>query len=232
MTIKLKPDNGLALNQNIVLEQTYKSKIEWEMRINWCLQHNRPIYIYETLRYRTHYGEEPPYQGLTAKQVTKASARLKSRGYFDAVTGEITKKGIKAVENNDYIRSGPMGPHTGVRKPPKGTLSSYVWAALRAKNSATIEELLSLVPLDDTDYDKTVSSTRRLLFWLCKAMIVRRLPRKKEGYHYNSRGHIRYQLMIDLGPKHPIIRQRKHQVYDPNTHINVQFKDVLKAFKR
>jgi len=63
-------------------------------------------------------------------------------------------------------------------------------------------------------------------------MIVRRMPRKKEGYHYNSRGHTRYQLMIDLGTKHPIIRQRKHQVYDPNNQVNVSFKDAIKVFKR
>lgn len=90
----------------------------------------------------------------------------------------ITEKGIKAVENNDYIRSGPKGKLTGVRKSSTGTLSSSIWAALRARNISTTEELMSLIPIKKEDYDRAYDSTRRRLYWLYKSGIVRRLLRK------------------------------------------------------
>lgn len=221
MTLKLKPDNGLALNQNIVLEHFYKSHYPHEYQSDY----DRGYYPASKLE---HYK-------LTQKQLTKAFRKLTARGYLKYSNEKRcycpTKKGFEAVQNNDYIRSGPMGPHAGIRRPPPNTLSSYVWAALRAKNSASVEQLISIMPIEEKDYDKSFKSTRRLLYWLCKASIVRRLPRKQAGIHFNSRGHTRYQLVIDFGPKHPIIRQRKHQVYDPNSGTNVPFKEVLTVFK-
>ncbi len=221
MTLRLKPDNGLALNQNIVLEAHFKSCYP-----NGCLKdYDNEYYSTKNLK---HYK-------LTQKQFTQAFKRLTARAFLEYSSKKggyrITEKGLNAVKNNDYIRSGPMGPHTGIRKPPPNTLSSYVWAALRSKNAATIEQLICIMPIEDEDYDKTYKSTRRLLYWLCKGGIVRKLPRKQEGIHYNSRGYTRYQLVIDFGPKHPIIRQRKHQVYDQNSRTNVPFKEVLTAFK-
>lgn len=219
MTTTLKPNTGLALNQNILLEYYYKFGIS-------------PL---AGKRGSGHYDVYSTYLELTHKQYIRARSSLLRRGFIaerSFYDKYVTEKGIQAIEQNDYIRSGPMGPHTGVRKPQSGTLSSYIWAALRTKSAATVEELLTLVSLDVTDdYEKIFKSTRRLLYWLCKAHIVRRLPRKKQGHHYNSRGHTRYQLMINLGPRHPIIRQRKHQLYDPNSSTNVPFKDILRAFK-
>ncbi|MCF8474605.1 MAG: hypothetical protein K9G26_07910 [Emcibacter sp.] len=225
MTLKLKPNTGLALNQNILLEYYYHYGVcdnPWIHR-DYTYDHQSGKHIKAT------------YLGLTRKQIIRARSSLVKRGYIteeSVYKSYLLEKGIKAIEQSDYIRSGPMGPHTGVRKPPIGTLSSYIWAALRTKNIATVEELLSLTPVSEEEYDKNFQTTRRLLNWLCKAMIVRKLPQKKAGVHFNSRGHTRYQLMINLGPKHPIIRQRKHQIYDPNSQQNVAFKDVLKTFKR
>jgi len=224
MTLELKPDTGLALNQNILLEHYYKHRVSHNPRLH------EVKYDHASGAYRKN-----TYLGLTRKQIIRARGCLVRRGYiaqnsyYDCY---VTEKGIKAIEQGYFIRSGPIGPHTDVRKPPKGTLSSYIWAALRTKNTATVEDLLSLVPLnEEDDYEKTLTSTRRLLYWLCKARIVRRLSSKKQGLHYNSRGHTRYQLMINLGPMHPVIRQRKHQIYDQNSHTNVAFKDVLEVFK-
>ncbi len=220
--LDIKSKSGLAFNQNLILEHYYKyihspcPKSECNLCSPNC---------------RNSTGKH----NLTNKQIIKARGRLHSKGYVKHRSGvcySITDKGIKAIENNDYIRSGPAGPHTGkCQKINKGTLIYYLWAALRTKNTATISELLALVPIDPEDYHKTYENARRLLHWLHKAQIIRKLPRKQAGLHMTSPGYIRYQLMIDLGPKHPVIRVRKHHLYDQNKQINVPFKDVLRVFK-
>ena len=224
MILDTKTKSGLAFNQNVLLEHYYKYRNSPcnKRGCNLCYMPSRVYRDDQTL-------------GLTCKQEIKAKGRLHSKGYIKRRRGctySITDIGIKAIENNDYIRSGPMGPHTGkCQKLIKGTLISYLWAALRTKNIATIENLLLLVPIEQEDYDKTYKNARRLLHWLCKAYIVRKLPQKQAGVQMTSPGFNRYQLMIDLGPKHPVIRVRKHQLYDQNSQTNIPFKEVVTAFK-
>lgn len=221
MMLDAKTKSGLSFNQNLILEHYYAVK-GYHCACNLCNPHCRS------------YRDEQSLE-LTVKQIIKARGRLHSKGYLEHTSGgdySIADKAIKAIENNDYIRSGPQGPHTGkCQKINKGTLIYYLWAALRTKNTATISELLALAPIETEDYDKTYDNARRLLHWLHKAHIIRKLSRRQAGLHITSPGYNRYQLMIDLGPKHPVIRVRKHQIFDQNRQINVPFKDVLKVFK-
>lgn len=221
MMLDAKTKSGLAFNQNLILEHLYKNR-DRLCGCNLCTPHYR--------RPRDKHALE-----LTVKQIFKATGRLHSKGYlYRTQRGyyTITEKGIKAIEDNDYIRSGPQGPHTGkCQKINKGTLIYYLWTALRTKNTATISDLLALTPIEPEDYDKTYDNARRLLHWLHKAHIIRKLPRRQAGLHMTSPGFSRYQLMVDLGPKHPVIRVRKHQIFDQNRQINVPFKGVLKVFK-
>lgn len=220
--LDIKSKSGLAFNQNLILEHYYSTK---NLSCD-CVICNP--------QYRSP--RKKSVLELTVKQVIKARGRLHSKGYVGHKSGGvyfITDKGINAIESNDYIRSGPTGPYTAkCQKIHKGTLIYYLWAALRTKGTATISELLTLTPIESKDYDKTYENARRLLHWLHKAHIIRKLPRKQAGLSQTSNGFIRYQLMIDLGPKHPVIRVRKHQIFDQNKQINIPFKDVLKTFKK
>ena len=214
MTIDANIRSGLALNQNILLAELYGTA-----------KHSQSYY--ELLRVN---GVEPHELKLTKKQYTRARAGLINRGYITR-NHKLTEKGEEALNNFNYITSGPMRSQTGIRNPPPRTLCSYLWAALRTKKTGTVDDLLFLVP-DEKQHDKvTHDSARRILYWYCKLGLVRKLPRLQQGVKLTSPGFSRYQLIIDIGPKHPIIRQRKRQLYDPNSGSNVPFKEVLNVFK-
>jgi hypothetical protein len=222
MTMDANTRSGLALNQNIALEQIFKAR------------HPDGFFRF----YDREYSRASRFEQykLTGKQWQRAYRSLTARRFVEYSSDKrcyvLTIKGFRAVVDNAYITSGPMGPLTGqYRIPKKDTLTSYIWAVLRTKNIATIEDILAIMPIEPEDYDKSYDTARRIVYWLCKTQIVRKLPHKKKGTHLTSPGFNRYQLMIDFGPKHPIIRQRKHQVYDPNSQTNVPFKEVLKVFK-
>ena len=222
MTMDANTRSGLALNQNIVLEEIFKT-----CHPNGHFRFYDREYLSES--YMEHYK-------LNGKQRRAAFRSLTARKFVtydrDKHGYVLTIKGLDAVADNTYITSGPMGPLTGqYRKPRKDTLTSYIWTVLRTKNITTIEEILAILPIELEDYDKTYDTTTRLVYWFCTAQIVGKLPKQKKGTCLTSPGFNRYQLMIDFGPKHPIIRRRKHQVYDPNSGTNVPFKDILTAFK-
>ena len=229
---------GIALNQMIVLNHFYEKEIsEKSLRASCAKRDIHPDYYLQMDEYSTAEPAIASYRGLTKKQVYWATMRLKHRGYIKHATHtdsghkdeHISEKGRQAVEESFLIKSGPLRPHTGIRNPPKNTISQYAWQVLRTKSTATAEEIANMMPELD-DYAKTLGTIRRLLGWWTKAKIIRRMQIREQGTHYNSRGKVRYQLQINLGPQHPIIRQRKHEIYDPNTRVNVHFKEVLSSF--
>lgn len=231
---KLDPKrSGIALNQMIVLRH-YHEKESCEQvlteKIAKRMQQNPYYWHYPSDKDSIEDGAIARYRGLTVKQLYFAHKRLKNRGYLEYRGFEgyyLSAKGRESVEIGQKLTSGPIGPLTGFRTPKKGMLSHYVWTALRTKGTVTIADIISLMPIESNDYDKKEQSTQRLLHWFCKAHLVRVLPKRSQGLHPTSNGFKRYQLIKDLGPEYPIIRQRKHEVYDPNSRKNYQFKEIL-----
>ena len=173
MTIKIKPNSDLSLNQAILLEHYYLHGISHNPRLH--------DYCYD---YKSGTYKRATYLGLSRKQLIRARSFLVRKGYITEKSYydcHLTEKGIKAVEQNEYIHHGWKPPLPDMKKPPIGSLSSYIWAALRTKKMATMEELLSFVPAAEREDKKVLKTTRRMLFWLCKARIVRKLPSKKTG---------------------------------------------------
>lgn len=211
-------DKQSARHQNLVLELLYIEKMAsiGEVKFAPALHGDEQV------------GDTP----LTKREYLRAAGLLWRRGLAVHTSGStyaISATGIEFIEDQKTIKSGPTGKHTGIRKPPKGTISHYIWQIIRLKKIATIEDILLLLPFEDMDQKKMYETVKRTLYWWRKAGIVTILRKKAKGTHYNSRGLNRYKLVHDLGPYHPIVRSRKGEVYDPNKQIRAKFKDFINA---
>lgn len=209
---------GSALHQNLVLESLYAKQMASIGNPRFAPQ--------------LHNDGPPGDTALTRREYHRAAGQLWRRGLIVPTSGHtyaISEKGIAFVDNLQTIKSGPQGEHTGIRKPPKGTIIHYIWQTMRLKKVATIEDIILLLPFDDMDQKRMYETVKRTLYWWRKAGIVTILRKKAKGTHYNSRGLNRYKLIHDLGPYHPIVRSRKGEIYDQNKQIRAKFKDFIKA---
>ena len=94
-----------------------------------------------------------------------------------------------------------------------GGLRARAWWVLRKNKSITLAELkLTLCNGTEKNAD---SNLRR---WLNKLLLVGLITRQRipDG-KLTSNGIYRYTLVKDLGPKAPVVRDSKGQVFDPNS---------------
>lgn len=159
--------------------------------------------------------------GLNAGQVARAMCVLRRHKLIDKVgpgCHRLTAEGRRAAEHGMRLTSGPKGRHTGVRKPRPGrTLRERAWAAMRILRKFTQDDLiLRIAQGQERDIESNVGKYTRALV---KAGILTELPRREPGTALTSNGYKRYWLSEenDTGPRAPIWRPARGQVYDPNT---------------
>ncbi len=156
--------------------------------------------------------------GMARGRVGTAMATLMSRGLVRSVGRgryALTAAGRQVVTSGKEIRSGPRGLHTGVRRPAQDTLRARLWRALRLKRKASLPELLTLAARgSERAAERNAWMYLRALH---SAGYIQKLPSRAPGTHPNSRGHIKWLVIRDTGPRAPIVRRRHREMVDPNT---------------
>jgi len=156
---------------------------------------------------------------LTRKQVAADMNRLVQRGYVERVERgcfQLTAEGRAAKADGRPITPGPNARHTGPRTPPRKTLTRRVWRAVRATQGKrfTVEQILEVAL---TDGETKGADVRRYLGLLARAGHLRRFRRRRDDGVKYSNGQVVYALIRDTGPEHPIPRQKRTILHDPNT---------------
>lgn len=129
---------------------------------------------------------------------------------------KLTPAGRAAVAQGRKIRSGPNGPHTGVRQVKGETLRARAWRAMRIKGKFTIEDLALLSAQTGAERDME-SNIGKYVRALGRAGYVRQLPVREAALTPKSNGCVRWQLVQDTGPLAPVWRASRNVVWDPNT---------------
>lgn len=153
------------------------------------------------------------------RQVVKSMGALWHRGLAEPVDGNgcyrLTAAGEEARTAGRRLRSGPVRPHTGRRRPVHGTMRERVWRALRIKVKATLPELVELAARG-SERD-AYGNARKYLRALEKAGYVRRLPARARGAAPTSPGHVKWVLLRNTGPAPPAWHPVRGEVEDLNT---------------
>jgi len=150
--------------------------------------------------------------------VSLVATRLITRGYLErAEIGcfRLTGEGKTALAEGRKITSGPIGPHTGVRKPNRNsTLRKRLWNAMRVLGKFTISDLVSNAARGEEK--DAYNNARRYVRGLDRAGYFRNL-RGVKGNSLTSNNLKRFALIRNSGPEAPMLRPSKSEVYDPNT---------------
>ncbi len=157
--------------------------------------------------------------GLGRQRVQKGLDILKRRGLVDRISRgcyRLNDDGRAALTARLKINGGG-NKRTNTRKPG---LQDRLWGALRRMRKGSIPELLSIA--DARDLTDAMNEARRYLRALCNAGFVTLLSTKEPGTAKGSKGHLRYALVRDTGPRTPWLRARRGsgrtgELVDPNT---------------
>jgi predicted transcriptional regulator len=158
--------------------------------------------------------------GVSNQHASVYVGRLVSRNLLERVERgcfQLTAEGRQAQAEGREIKSGPNAKHIGPRKPPRQTLTARAWRAMRAQRGKpfTVADLLEAIATgDEKDPADTV---RRYLKVLKSAGYVRQHRKRRPDGVFGSQGLVRYSLIRDTGPKHPIPRANRTVLHDPNT---------------
>lgn len=141
------------------------------------------------------------HRGLVVRQTEGIPAGSRVAHY------RLTAAGVEWAQSGREIASG-QAP-----KPRTRTcgLRERAWWHLRAHQYATLRELMTT---HATGHERDAETNLlKYLSALEKAGILARagrLPAKQ------SRGRVLWRLVLDLGPKAPVWREKSRQIYDPN----------------
>ncbi|WP_421780755.1 hypothetical protein [Kiloniella litopenaei] len=155
---------------------------------------------------------------ISRKAISTSAARLILDDYLvrrEIGCYEITEKGAQAKADGIKFTSGPKGEKRKPSLRKRRTLKDNIWAALRIKRKATIEDLLFVGEIEGRKSSR--SNALNFLTKLQSVGVVRKLPRKVPGEALTSNGFNRYLLVKDLGPETPYFRAKIGKVYDPNS---------------
>lgn len=156
--------------------------------------------------------------GLTNRQVSNAAAGLIEKNLLERVEAgcfQLTVQGRNAAQSGVQITSGPNGPLQSVRKPEALTLRQRAWNAIRIQRRFTVPDLLTAAAMGDEK--SAANNLQRWLGYLCRARIVRRLPRRQPGTAPTSPGYVQYTLVNDLGHIAPTYRAKSRAIFDHNS---------------
>ena len=157
--------------------------------------------------------------GISRHETIKTAGYLINRGYVDRTelgVFTLTEKGLSARQDGVEIRSGPMGPDTGIgRKPFKDTLRQKAWTAMRVMGVFSTSEIVAIACDDPSEQDH--ANLRRYCKGLRGAKFLLDMPTRERGAAETSNGFKRYRLFNDTGEIAPTYRSGKKEVFDHNT---------------
>ncbi len=170
--------------------------------------------------------------GLEPGQVESSTSLLKRHGWIRTVMPgcyRITREGIKAMETQASLRSGPKKPLRTTRI-VRNTVRERVWRAIYIRKNVSIPDLVSLAAKgDEKDIESNIGKYLRALE---NAGYLIRMKRRQRGNAITSNGFARWMLDPEkyTGPLAPIWRIGKATIYDPNT--GEEIKLVTLAMRR
>ena len=127
----------------------------------------------------------------------------------------LTDTGRIAVGDGVSVRTGAANQPRKVRV-ETGSLRVRAWKALRLEGGkSTLSNLLSL--LDSGEEGAADTNLLKYFKALQRAGILSRLGRRVRGTAPTSNGFAVWVMIRNLGPRAPIWRPTKNEVYDPNT---------------
>jgi hypothetical protein len=165
--------------------------------------------------------------GLTVEQVWDACDTLvknklavrHGRGVY-----QLTPAGKAAFADGKEIKGGPKSP-TGP-KIYRGTFRDRLWQAIRKERKGTIGGFLSIVLQEGENEAKALVNAQKYISFLCRAGYMQRLPGKQQGTALTSNGFNRYILIVNNGPKAPVVCGRQTRLLDPNTGAIIELKEA------
>lgn len=162
--------------------------------------------------------------GLEAKQVSTTCRILKRRQmvaqhkpgcYRLTAIGQVARQAAA-----EPARSGPQRRLTGRRKPnAKTTFRDRLWRFLRLNPKATISRLVRLA--GEGRPKQEAANAHAYLRVLKRAGVIVEMRQRAEANSPTSNGEKRWLIVTDLGPRAPVWRPAKRELFDPNSGQNI-----------
>ncbi|WP_170431904.1 hypothetical protein [Ruegeria arenilitoris] len=155
---------------------------------------------------------------LNRRQISDAASALVRRGYVERVeTGcfQLTGNGLIAAQSHEQITSGPNGAISVTRKTGANTLRQRAWNVMRIQRRFTIPDLLTAAATGEEAL--AANNLQRYCRQLCRAGILRKLPKRQRGSALTSNGYTQFTLVQDLGHLAPVYRGKTKAVFDHNS---------------
>lgn len=156
--------------------------------------------------------------GLKHRQISWIAKKLIDKGYLERVElgcFQLTVAGQQAVSDGVQITSGPNAPHSKAKEPSRNTLRQRAWNIIRIQRRFTIPDLQTTATIGDEKLAE--NNLQRYCNVLCKAGVLRRLPRRQKGTAHGSNGFAQFVLVRDLGAIAPVYRANAKSIFDHNS---------------
>ncbi len=156
--------------------------------------------------------------GLTRTQISNAATALIRKDYLERVElgcFQLTAAGQAAAKRGEQITPGPNGEHKAARRAMPDTLRQRAWNAIRIQRRFTIQDILTAAATGAEA--NAENNLQRYFKALCKAGVLRRLPKRQAGSALTSNGFAQYTLVRDLGHVAPSYRAKAGSLIDHNT---------------
>lgn len=134
----------------------------------------------------------------------------------------ITEAGKAAITHGKGCMPGPKAP-TGPVSRRRNTFTQRLWNALRIEQKGTIGGFVSMILQEDEDEQAAMTAAQKYICALCRANYMVRLPGRSRGTAVTSNGYVRYLLVVNSGPKAPMVRRIEKSIFDPNVDQVVPF---------
>lgn len=159
--------------------------------------------------------------GATKSAVRNIAVKLRRRGLIDSPERGaylLSQAGREWLDGGHTIeRCGPTERRTRVAR----GLRVRAWWLMRQLGRWTLPDLLTT--LADGSQRSPRTNLLRYLHGLERAGIVRRAKRVIPGDRPGSHGHVLWMLARDLGPRAPVLRDERREVFDPNHGDTIAF---------
>lgn len=158
-------------------------------------------------------------------ETVKIMSRLISRGAVDRLENGVYRlnekgKSLKSCGQKEIFHSGAQGLFNR-NKHPSTTLRARVWRLIQLTPKFTVNEIKSLV--SEGNEKAAENNIQKYIRALVKSGHVREMPKRLRGSVPTSNGYKQYLLIKNTGPKAPVLRNDKRQVFDQNTRETFQW---------
>lgn len=152
-------------------------------------------------------------------ETVKIMSRLVSKGVVIRLETGVYKlseygKSLKSNGLKEIFHSGPQGQYNR-NKHSNNTLRSRIWRLIILNKKVSVDEMLPIAT--DGDEKSPESNIRKYIKALVKSGYLLEMPRRIKGDALTSNGFKQYMLLRETGPKAPIFRNDKKEMFDPNT---------------